>query len=190
MSNPTENWDYRIWKNGLQNGLKCILRDIEIKKKSGEGQTPKVRAFGFQCPFPPPPPPPINPSVSSHENNSRFLGKTGENPIYVRGTREQVPPTLPPTGRPPKCDETNDENLPVFPTILLQILTLSNQMSCYKIEFIRSKLNNQDKQLPVCRIMSCNFGHQLYSDIQLQKVNTQMRRCLMRRLIRTSMFAL
>ena len=148
-----------------------------------------MRAFGFQCPSPPPPPP-INPSVSSPENNSRFLGKTGENPIYVRGTREQVSPTLPPTGRPPKCDETNDENLPVFPTILLQILTLFNQMSCYKIKSIRSKLNNQDKQLPVCRIMSCNFGHQLYSDIQLQKVNTQMRRCLMRRLIRTSMFAL
>ena len=33
-------------KNGLQNGLKCILRDIDFKKKSGGG------------PLTPPPPPP------------------------------------------------------------------------------------------------------------------------------------
>ena len=66
-------------ENGLQNGLKCFLRDKDLKKIHGRffgspsnergGQPPlilsptrglrrSVQAFDFRCPPPPPPPPP------------------------------------------------------------------------------------------------------------------------------------
>ena len=47
-------------KNGLQNGLKCILRDMDFLKREGvdpplilspaRGLRRSVQTFGFQCP--------------------------------------------------------------------------------------------------------------------------------------------